>query len=168
MAKEKYNIEKELRKWLKGAERVVIVGIGNPIRMDDFVGVKIVQNLRGRVSDKVMLIEAETVPENYMHEIIDFQPTHIILIDAAIQGLKPGETRLAKTNELKSFPVLSTHMLPLRLFCEHLSETVETEICFLLIEPKATGFGEGMTSEIDNLAQRATKNLIAVLQSSLL
>lgn len=168
MAEEKCNIEKELRKWLKDAKRVVIIGIGNPIRIDDFVGVKIVQNLRGKVSDKVMLIEAETVPENYMHEIIGFQPTHILLIDAAMQGLKPGETRLAKTNELKSSPVFSTHMLPLRLFCEQLSETVKTKICFLLIEPKATDFGEGLTSEIDNLAQRVTKNLIVVLQSSLL
>lgn len=168
MAKEKYDIEKELAKWLKGAERVVIVGIGNPIRMDDYVGVKIVQDLQGKVSDRVVLIEAETVPESYLHEIIDFKPTHILLIDAAIQGLKPGETGLAKANELKSSPVFSTHMLPLRLFCEQLSETVETEIYFLLIEPKATDFGEGMTSEIDNLAQRVTKTLVAVLQSSLL
>jgi len=168
LAKEKHDIKKELAKWLKDAERVVIVGIGNPIRMDDFVGVKIVQNLRGRVSDKVMLIEAETVPENHMHEIICFQPTHVLLIDAAIQGLKPGETRLAKTSELKSSPVFSTHMLPLRLFCEQLSETVETKICFLLIEPKATDFGEGMTPEIDNLAQRATKILVTILQLSLL
>jgi hydrogenase 3 maturation protease len=168
LTKKKYDIKKELAKWLKGAERVVIVGIGNPIRMDDYVGVKIVQNLRGKVSDKVMLIEAETVPENYMHEIVGFQPTHVLLIDAAIQGLKPGETRLAKTSELKSSPVFSTHMLPLRLFCEQLSETAETKICFLLIEPKTTDFGEGMTPEIDNLAQRATKILVTILQLSLL
>jgi len=35
----------------------VVVGVGNPIRMDDYVGVKIVQDLRGRVDiNRVMLI----------------------------------------------------------------------------------------------------------------
>ena len=28
----------ELREWLRGAEKVVVAGIGNPIRMDDFAG----------------------------------------------------------------------------------------------------------------------------------
>ena len=46
MSKEEYNIQEELKKWLSKAERVVVAGIGNPMRMDDFVGVKIVQDLR--------------------------------------------------------------------------------------------------------------------------
>ena len=85
--KDKYCIETELREWFRGAERIVVAGIGNPIRMDDFAGVKIVQDLKGQVSDKVMLIECETVPESFIQQIIDFKPTHILLIDAAILGL---------------------------------------------------------------------------------
>lgn len=62
----KYNVQEELSKWLRRAERLVLAGIGNPIRGDDFVGVKIVQNLKGRVSEKVFLVECETVPESYL------------------------------------------------------------------------------------------------------
>ena len=35
-----YNVEKELKAWLSNAGKVVLAGIGNPIRMDDFVGTK--------------------------------------------------------------------------------------------------------------------------------
>jgi hydrogenase maturation protease len=88
------NNPQDLKNWLNGAKKTVIAGIGNPIREDDFVGVKIVQNLQDRVSKKVFLIECETVPENFVQQIIDFGPTHILLIDAAIHGLIPGEWKL--------------------------------------------------------------------------
>ena len=39
-------IESSLKDWFSGAERVVVAGIGNPFRRDDFVGVDIVRNLQ--------------------------------------------------------------------------------------------------------------------------
>jgi hydrogenase 3 maturation protease len=149
----KYSIQKELKKWLLGAERIVIAGIGNPIRMDDFVGVKIVQDLKGKVSEKVYLIECETVPESFIQQIVDFNPTHILLIDAALLGLEPGDSRLIGLEKLTNFPALSTHMLPLRLFYEYLNKTTKAKIVLLLIEPKKTDFGEGLTPEIEASAR---------------
>ena len=147
--KGKYDVEKELREWFRGAGRVVVVGVGNPIRMDDFVGVKIVRDLRGKVdADRVMLIEAETIPENHMQEIIDYKPTHILIIDAAIIGLKPAESRLISPEQLMNYPAFSTHILPLRLFCEYTTETIKAKIALLLIEPKKADFGEGLTREV--------------------
>jgi hydrogenase 3 maturation protease len=146
---EEHDIEKELREWFRGARRVVVVGVGNPIRMDDFVGVAIVRDLRGKVdSERAMLIEAETVPENHMQRIVDFNPTHVLLIDAAILGLRPGEARLAKHEELTSLPAFSTHMLPLRIFCEYLDKSMKAAIALLLVEPEQTEFGEGLSSAV--------------------
>lgn len=164
MTGKNYSIQKELEEWLSDAERVVIAGIGNPIRMDDFVGVKIVQDLRRKgVSDKVNLIECETVPESFIQEIVDFNPTHILLIDAAILGLKPGEPRLIKPEQLTDFPTFSTHMLPLRIFCEYLDKTTKAKIVLLLIEPKKTEFGEGLTSEVEAVAKEIANFLIKLL-----
>ena len=159
----KYNVQKELKKWLSNAERVVIAGIGNPIRMDDFVGVKIVQDLRGKVSEKVYLIECETVPESFIQQIMDFNPTHIFLLDAAILGLKPGDSKLVKPEQLTNFPAFSTHMLPLRIFCEYIAKTTKANIALLLIEPKKADFGEGLTPEIRGVAQKITNALVKVL-----
>jgi hydrogenase 3 maturation protease len=161
----KYDVKKELGKWLSGAGRVVIAGIGNPIRMDDYVGVKIIEDLRGKISDKVMLIECETVPESYVQQIIDFNPTHILLMDAAVLGLKPGELKLIKPEQLTSIPAFSTHMLPLRIFCEYLINTIEAKIALLLIEPKNTDFGEELSSEVRASIENITYTLSEILFS---
>lgn len=159
----KHSIEKELKEWFRGSGRVVIVGVGNPIRMDDFVGVAIVRGLRGKVdSSRVMLIEAETIPEDHMQEIIDYKPTHILMIDAAIIGSRPGEARLIEPDQLTDFPAISTHMLPLRIFCEYL-KTTNVEMCLLLIEPEKTNFGEGMTLKVEAISRTIHKVLLRLL-----
>ena len=157
------NVEKELKAWLSNAEKVVVAGIGNPIRMDDFVGTRIVQDLQGRVSEKIYLIECETVPENFIQKIIEFNPTHVLLIDAAILGLEPGNSRLVKPEKLAAFPAFSTHALPLRIFCEYLAKTTRAKIALLLVEPKKADFGEGLTPEMETSAQKIVDVLLRVL-----
>ncbi len=163
MVEEKSDFRKDLGAWLSDAKKVVIAGIGNPIRMDDFVGIKIVQNLKEKVSDNTLLIECETVPESFIQQVIDFNPTHTLLIDAAILGLKPGEAKLVKPEELTVFPTYSTHVLPLRVFCEYLSKMTKTKIALLLIEPKKADFGEGLTPEVTATAREVTNFLLKIL-----
>jgi len=158
-------METKLKEWLAGAEKVVVAGIGNPIRKDDFVGVKIVQELQGKVSEKVFLIECETVPESFIQQIAEFGPTHILLIDAAIIGLKPGEPRLVETSSLTKMPAFSTHTLPLNIFCEYLGKTTKAQICLLLIQPEKTEFGEGLTQQLASSAIHVTKILQRLLPS---
>jgi hydrogenase 3 maturation protease len=160
MANGKYDIQEELEEWLSDAERIVVAGIGNPIRTDDFVGVKIVQDLNGKVSERVYLIECETVPESFLQPIVEFNPTHVLLIDAAITGLKPGEARLVDPERIADFPAVSTHMLPLRLFCEYLTATTKAKIGLLLIEPKNVEFGEGLTPEVQAASERIAEVLL--------
>lgn len=162
MTKEKL-VEKELKEWFSNAKRVVVAGIGNPIRMDDFIGVKVIRDLQGNVSEKVLLIECETVPESYIQQIVDFNPSHVLLIDAAVMGLEPGEYRLMKMEHLKVFPAISTHMLPLRIFCEYVANTIEAKIALLLIEPKQTDLGEGLSQEVAAAEQKIITSLKSVL-----
>lgn len=157
------NIEKELETWLSGAERVVVAGVGNLIRMDDFVGVKIVRDLQGKVSERVLLVECETVPESFVQQIVDFGPSHVLLIDAAILGLRPGEAKLLEPERLVDFPAFSTHMLPLRIFCEYVQKMSKAKIVLLLIEPGRTDFGEGLTGEVEASAKQVASVLLKLL-----
>jgi hydrogenase 3 maturation protease len=163
LTSEPYDIERELKSWLNQASSVVIAGIGNPIRCDDFVGLKIVQALQGKVSSKVHLIECETVPESFMDEIIALQPSHVLLIDAALLGLKPAEARLYDAEKVTSFPAISTHMLPLRVFCEYITTMTKGKLALLLIEPKCTDFGEGLTPEVTASAEQIVEKLLCLL-----
>ena len=163
MAKDQSSVEGELREWLSSLKRAVIAGIGNPIRSDDFVGVKIVQELQGKVSEKVHLIECETVPESFMDEIVGLQPSHVLLIDAAVMGLKPGEVRLIYAEKVTNFPAISTHMLPLRVFCEYITQLTNAKIALLLIEPKSVEFGEGLTPEVGSSEELIVVTLLKLL-----
>jgi len=140
-----------------------VAGIGNPIRRDDFVGVKIIQDLQGKISSNVSLIECETVPESFMDEITEFKPSHVLLIDAAVMQLKPGNVRLFDAEKVTSFPAISTHMLPLRVFCEYITKMSGAKIALLLIEPCDTEFGEDLTVEIEEAAEKITMTLLKLL-----
>ncbi len=167
MANEKYDLQRALSEWLAGAERVVVAGIGNSIRRDDFVGVKIVQDMQGKTPERVCLLECETVPESFMHEIVDLKPSHVLLIDAAILGLKPSEARLIFPEQVTNFPAVTSHVLPMRVFCEYVAKMTEAKIALLLIEPADVEFGEGLTPAVQGAAEKITKMLLKLFKGSI-
>ncbi|MGZ4850104.1 MAG: hydrogenase maturation protease [Candidatus Bathyarchaeia archaeon] len=156
-------IETELRNWFADLKKVVIAGIGNPIRTDDYVGLKIVEQLKGKLPPIVLLLEAETVPESCLLDIEEFQPTHVLLIDAAFLGLNPGEASLFDFEKTECYSAITTHLLPLRIFCEYVKQATAAKIGLLLVEPKSMEFGEGLTVEVGEAATRLTKMLTKLL-----
>jgi hydrogenase 3 maturation protease len=158
-----YAIEKDLGDWFAGAKRVVVAGIGNPIRTDDYVGLKIVEQLKDKLPTSVLLVEAETIPESYLSDIEEFCPSHVLIIDAAFIGLKPGETSLFNADAIENYSSITTHLLPLRVFCEYIKQTTGAKIGLLLIEPASMEFGEGLTVEVEAAAKRLTEILVKVL-----
>ncbi|HEX9262216.1 MAG TPA: hydrogenase 3 maturation endopeptidase HyCI [Candidatus Bathyarchaeia archaeon] len=163
MTRVKYGIRENLKIWLANSERIVVAGIGNSIRSDDFVGLKIVQDLKGKVSNRVCLIECETVPESFMDEIVELKPSHVLLVDAAVMGLEPGKVRLLDAEKVTEFPPISTHMLPLRVFCDYIVQLTKTKIALLLIEPGNTEFGESLTLKVEAAAEKLTSILSDLL-----
>ena len=157
------DVGNDLKNWLSNAQRVVVAGIGNPLRKDDFVGVEIVRNLVNKVSQSVYLIECETVPESFMEPITEFKPTHVLVIDAALLNLNPGSSKLIEPGQMMRQTAISTHVLPLRIFCEYLAKTTGAKIALLMIQPRDTSFGEGLTSKLRETATSLTNLLSRVL-----
>ena len=156
-------LKKELENWFSSAKRIVLAGIGNPIRTDDYLGLKIIEQLKSKLPATVLLLEAETVPESYLLDIEEFKPTHVLLIDAASLGLHPGEAILVDAEQIADYPAITTHLLPLNIFCEYVRQTTGAKIALLLVEPKSMEFGEGLTLEVQAAAERLTKILAELL-----
>lgn len=156
-------IEKDLANWFAGSKRVVIAGVGNSIRSDDYVGLKIVEQLKGKLPQSVLLIEAETVPESYLSDIEEFCPSHVLLIDAAFLGLKPGKASIFDAETVQNYSAITTHLLPLRVFCEFVKQATGAKIGLLLIEPASMEFGEGLTFEVESAAKQLTEIMIKLL-----
>jgi hydrogenase 3 maturation protease len=113
----------------------------------------------------VFLIECETVPESYLQEIVEIKPSHLLLIDAAMLGLKPGETKLINPEQVTNFPAITTHVLPLRIFCEYITKNSAAKIGLLLIQPGNVEFGEGLTPEVTAAADKIARLLLEYLES---
>ena len=156
-------IEKDLAEWFVGAKKVVLAGVGNPIRSDDYVGLKIVEQLKDKLPQSVLLIEAETVPESYLSDIEEFCPSHVLLIDSAFLSLKPGQGKLFDAEKVKNYSAITTHLLPLRVFCEFVKQATGAKIGLLLIEPGSIEFGEGLTVEVDMAAKQLTEIFVKLL-----
>jgi len=160
---QKVDIESSLKEWFSGAQRVVIAGIGNPFRRDDFVGVEIVRKLQNRVSQSVYLIEGETVPESFIAPITKFKPTHILVIDAGLLNLKSGSSKLVDPTQLMRKSSISTHTLPLRIFCDYLTETTGAKVSLLVVQPEDTRFGDGLTPKLLETATNLANHLLNIL-----
>lgn len=158
-----FNIKGELKKWFAGSEKVVLAGIGNPIRSDDYVGLKIVENLRSKIPSNICLLECETVPESFLLEIEEFHPTHVLLVDAALLGLSPGQAKLVELGQVAEFSAVTTHVLPLNIFCEYIKRTTGAKIALLLIEPQNMAFGEGLTKKLQESSETLTEILVEIL-----
>jgi hydrogenase 3 maturation protease len=98
-----------------------------------------------------------------MDEIVELKPSHVLLIDAAMLDLKSGETRLYDAAKVTNIPAITTHMLPLRVFCDYITQMGQTKLALLLIEPKNTDFGEGLTEEVAESVTRVVEVLLKIL-----
>lgn len=147
------SVRRSLEAWLKGSEKVVILGVGSSLRRDDHVGVEVVIELQGKVPGKVDLIECETVPENFIEPIINLKPSHLLIIDAALLNRQPGSVMFVRPDQIKGVPV-STHTLPLSILLEYVSKETGAKVAILAINPKDTGFGEDLTEELKEARQK--------------
>jgi hydrogenase 3 maturation protease len=154
----------DLEAFFGGAEgrRVVLVGIGSPIRGDDAVGLRIIELLEGRKLRDVLLLSTEIVPESYTGKIREFEPTHVLMIDAAHFNGEPGEGRMIPTQQIGGV-TLSTHSLPLTIFADYLRKTLCSNVAILGVQYKNNGFGMGLTAEVGKGAKKIAKVLYEVL-----
>ncbi len=120
--------------FLRGYEKLIILGIGNELKYDDGVGPFIISKLNNEdLNENVLLINAQTVPENFTGQIRKENPSHIIIIDACLMGLNPGDYKIVNSDEFTNIGI-STHSMSLSYFVKFINPD---KIIFLGIEPQS-------------------------------
>ena len=153
----------QLQTWLQGFRKLALIGVGNPLRHDDQVGLEIVQQVNNHIQDsRVLILESESVPENYLDTIVAFNPSHLLILDAALLNLPAGTERFMESVPAVSSSI-STHTLPLHLFTSYLQRIIDAQIGFLLIQPADITFGEGLSPEVHVTASRIVAALRELL-----
>ena len=141
-----------LRAALQG--RVVVLGIGNPMRGDDGIGCRIAQDLM--VADglrgDVTIIDAEEIPESYVGPVVAARPDVVLLVDAADLGAEPGAAALMDATALDD-RTFATHRTPLEPVATYLRSATGARLLLLGVQPGPRTWGAALSEPLDAAAR---------------
>lgn len=140
------SLKKELAARLKGAKRVAVLGVGSELRGDDIAGLLVINALKKskkiKKSVKLKTFEGSTAPENLTGEIRAFKPTHLIIVDTADIGERPGTVLLLRADEVGRGISFSTHKIPPKILIDYFAHSLKCEVVIIGIQPKSISFGK--------------------------
>lgn len=151
--------DRELIDFLKSFRdsSTVIMGIGNTLKGDDAAGPLVCERLKNQ-NISADVIDAATVPENYIQIIIKKSPRNLIVIDAVSFDAAPGAIKVFRTEQLDSM-IISTHTLSPRIFIDMIRQSIALEVIFIGIRPGQTQLGSPVSTQVS----RAIDELAGVL-----
>ncbi|MFX1259332.1 MAG: hydrogenase maturation protease [Promethearchaeota archaeon] len=112
----------KLKNMLKGATKVVFMGIGEEKMADDGVGPYIISELLKYSNEKILFVNAGIDPMTRIEEIIKFHPSHLILIDTCTFNGPPGTVAILKRKNICNYVPISTHTIPIYIVIDFIIE----------------------------------------------
>lgn len=143
---------------LRGS-KTLIVGIGSILKADDGAGPIICEELKGKISAEI--IDAGTVPENYIQPIIKKAPDNLLIIDAIDFGATPGSTKIFQPEDLNSL-VISTHTLSPRIFVDMIKQSIDVDVFLIGIQPADLTLGEPLSTKVAESVRSLAQMLVQV------
>src|SRR5512142_623308 len=123
--------------------RLAVLGVGHELYGDDAVGVRLTERLREVVpaGGTILSVPGGPAPENFTGTLRKFQPDVVLLVDAALMDLQPGETGWLDWQDTTGFSA-STHTLPLHLLAAYLTGELNCQVDLLGIQPSSCQVGD--------------------------
>ena len=161
------DLKKNLTNNLSGAKRIAVLGVGSELRADDNAGMLIAQEIERSQAQISKVIEIKvflghTAPENLSGEIKKYAPSHVLIIDTADIGKKPGEVAVF-TPEDSGGISFSTHKLPIKVLAQYLTQSIACKIVIIGIQPKTLDFGKNVSKEVSTSIKDTTKAIKDVM-----
>ncbi len=147
-----------------GHARSLIIGIGNPYRGDDGVGIAVVRRLRARPPSGVTILEAGGEGAALLDAWTD--ATNVILVDAVHSGAPPGTIHRFDAAALeipRRFFHYSTHAFSVAEAVELARTLAQLPPCVIVygIEGRNFAAGVGLSTEVE---QAVTAVAVQVLE----
>jgi len=131
---------------IKKARRLAIVGIGDELIPHDRPGMYAAQMLEQQQIPGVKVFFAGTVPESITGPLRRYRPGHVLFLDAADIGARPGTLAVIEPEQVQA-SLISTHVLPLSVVMDYIEQEVSTGVTLLGIQPDLTGTDKNLSDE---------------------
>ncbi|MEO0093694.1 MAG: hydrogenase maturation peptidase HycI [candidate division WOR-3 bacterium] len=143
--------------------QTLILAIGNRMRGDDAIGCVIADELK-RI-DGLLVIDAGTVPENFIEKICELKPKRIIIVDACDFKGQPGTFRIFSERQMEKITghLISTHTLSLNLTVAMIKKQLDCRVQLLGIQPERIDFGTALSPKVNQAKDRVVKYLLGLV-----
>lgn len=148
------------------------MGVGSELRGDDAIGLMVVRRLQAQRKSAsrlarsqrpaLKIISGGTAPENFTGAIRQFQPSHLLIIDAADLGRKPGAVAVLSPKQSQGIS-FATHRLPLTLLVDYLAQNRPLSAWIIGIQPHDLAYGRPLSPPVAAAARRCVQALKAAL-----
>jgi len=128
---------------LKGAKKVVFMGVGEEKLRDDAVSIYIISELLTHSNEKYLFINAGIDPMSRIEDVVKFQPSHLVLIDTCTLNQPPGTIAIIERKNIQELVPISSHTIPIHIVVDLFLEKIsDLEVFMIGIVPESL---EGFT-----------------------
>ncbi len=129
---------------LKDATKVVFMGIGEIKMNDDGVGPYVISELLTLSNEKFLFINAGIDPMTRINDIINFNASHLVLLDTCTLNKPPGTVAILERKNMLEYVPISTHTIPIHIVIDLLIQKLH-ELKFFMIGFVPENLDEGFT-----------------------
>jgi hydrogenase maturation protease len=133
-------------------KKILFVGIGNLLKMDDGAGVYISKRIKN--NGNILKLTVEVSIENYIGKINNLNPDILVLIDCVDMKSEPGTIKLLDISQINDY-TFNTHNISLK----RLTEFFRMHVYVLAIQPEKIDFGENISYLVKAVADRIIKQI---------
>lgn len=121
-------------------EKLAVLGVGNVGKGDDAAGVRAAEKLAGLLAvtpcPRLKVFLTGEAPENFTGAVRAFGPSHVLVVDAAAAGFRPGTVFQIPAAAIPDDGI-STHRTPLATLAAYLEKTAACRVVILGVEPES-------------------------------
>ncbi len=152
-------------------KKIGVIGLGNPLRRDDAIGLLLLQYLQQNKKKHfktIDFVDGGTGGMKLLHLLKDYKT--VLIIDAVDFKGSPGESKKFTVDEIKNQKIqffLSTHepdFLTVYALLKELDETPDHLVIFG-IQPKDTSYGTQLSKEIQCVLPLLQKQILIEIES---
>lgn len=152
-------------------KKIGIIGIGNPLRKDDGIGIVLLERLqKKKVPKNIEYIDGGTGGMNLLHHLARFDT--VLILDAVDFHGTPGEMHLFSLQDIqkKTMPFFSstheTDFLTIINLSKELKE-LPKHLIIVGIQPSDVSYGKGLTTALESVLNDLLNSIQKTLQQLL-